>query len=60
MQSEPNWDVYHNVLLAFERWQSNGYRKNEYYERLCGLVEKLELPTNSPDHKILITTNAPQ
>lgn len=56
---EPNWDVYRYVLLLFEAWEKDGYRKGENYERLTGLAEKLELPPGSPAHKILATTKAP-
>lgn len=58
-QLEPNRDVYNYVLLAFEAWQNDGHRKNEYYQRLCELADKLELPADSPAHKILATAKAP-
>ncbi|QDU06846.1 hypothetical protein [Gimesia aquarii] len=43
----------------FKAWERDGYRKDEYYQWLCELVEKLEVPPDSPIHKILSTTKAP-
>ncbi|QDT96291.1 hypothetical protein [Gimesia aquarii] len=46
-------------MLSFEGSQRDGHRKNEYYQRLCELAVKLELPYDSPVHKILATVKAP-
>ena len=49
--TEPNWDIYNYVLLAFEGLQKDDHRKKEYYKALSDLAEQLELPAGSPVQK---------
>lgn len=61
MKSHPefNWHVHRHVIDLFKMWERDGYRKNQYYQRLCKLAETLELPDNSPVHKILNCVKSP-